>query len=91
MTKDQFVQHLFDKNLLWSFDRKQADQLSDPTIIEHALLFGDVDEYKSPFTHGQEGGGVDSFAILWRSIVLTGIARIGGWSGSPFNRVIFLL
>lgn len=49
MTKSEFIDHLFEHNWLWSYDRKAKDQLSEKVIIEHALLYGDVDELKQLF------------------------------------------
>ena len=50
MDKTAFIQHVFDQNWLWSFSEHSKDQITDGTIIEQVLLFGDVPELKQLFS-----------------------------------------
>lgn len=49
MTKQAFINHIFDKNYLWSFDKNHKGQIPDSILIEHTLLYGDVFELKQLF------------------------------------------
>lgn len=49
MTKLEFIDHIFQQNWLWSYNPQAKDQLSDTIIIEHSLLFGDVEDLQLLF------------------------------------------
>lgn len=48
MSKAEFIDHIFQQNWLWSYD-SQAE-LPESIIIEHALLYGDVDDLMQLFS-----------------------------------------
>lgn len=43
MSKSSLVKYLIANNHLWSYDTQQAGQLPDSILIEHALLYSDVE------------------------------------------------
>lgn len=50
MTRSAFIDHIFNKNWLWSYDPRAKDQVPENVIIEHALLYADVEELQQLFT-----------------------------------------
>ena len=47
--KTTFIEHLAAQQLFWSYDKNQLAQLPDELVIEHVLLYADVDDLKTLF------------------------------------------
>lgn len=43
MCREELLKYLVRHNHLWSYDNKQAKHLPDSILIEHALLYSDVE------------------------------------------------
>jgi hypothetical protein len=50
MTKKELFNILNAKKAFWSYNIKNANEISDSLLIEHTLLWGDVEELKALFS-----------------------------------------
>jgi len=49
MTKEKLFELIKNDNLFWSYNVKSADDISDDLLIEHILIYSDVDVIKALF------------------------------------------
>lgn len=50
MTKENLFEIIKNDNLFWSYDVTSAHDISDDLLIEHILIYSDVDVIKALFT-----------------------------------------
>ena len=47
--KEKLLKKLINENILWSYDPSAASDISDSILIEHTLIYADVEEIKELF------------------------------------------
>ena len=49
MRKEKLLKKLINENIFWSYDKSTALDISDSILIEHILIYADVEEIKELF------------------------------------------
>lgn len=47
--RDTLLKHLADRNVFWSYDKQMLHAVPDELLVEHALMYADVDDLKLLF------------------------------------------